>query len=291
MKNEQRYQNAAALRQALEERLNRQAREKGLDVQRLRRQVAFDRFLARMTLSRLEFALKGGYALELRLNQARATRDIDIALRIRPKDKEISKYGPADIQEVLQTAVESDPGDRFEFIIGMARMEIAAHPAAGWRFPVTARLAGYDFIRFSVDLVTNDPWLGPHGRVAMPDWLGFAGIAAPRTPVVSAEQQLAEKLHAFTQPCRVANSRVKDLVDLLLLSRLKGLSVKRVRLAAEATFKLRGTQDFPPPFPLPGSDWSGPFRQLALGCGVDSFLSEAVDEVSSFCERNGLTIP
>jgi hypothetical protein len=37
VKSDPRYQTAAGLRMALEERLNRQAREKGLDVLRLRR--------------------------------------------------------------------------------------------------------------------------------------------------------------------------------------------------------------------------------------------------------------
>jgi len=42
------YQTAGALRTAPETRLQTRAREAGTDLQRLRRQVAFDRFLARM---------------------------------------------------------------------------------------------------------------------------------------------------------------------------------------------------------------------------------------------------
>jgi hypothetical protein len=48
VKKEFRYKTASGLRMALEERLNRLARKKGMDVMRLRRHVAFDRFLARV---------------------------------------------------------------------------------------------------------------------------------------------------------------------------------------------------------------------------------------------------
>jgi len=45
---ERKYASGIALRTALEERLKRVSREEGIDLQRLRRQVAFDRFLARL---------------------------------------------------------------------------------------------------------------------------------------------------------------------------------------------------------------------------------------------------
>lgn len=290
MKEILRYATAAALRQGLEERLNASARERGLDVQRLRRQVAFDRFLARVASAPgMEIALKGGYALELRLRQARTTKDIDISLRVAPGTGGSAPAGPAWIQDRFQAAAAADPGDHFEFVIGVAAKEIGNAPAAGWRLPVEARLAGRQFIRFSLDVVMGDPWLEPHERVTAPDWLGFAGIEAPRLPVVSREQQFAEKLHAYTMPRRIANSRVKDLVDLLLLLRLRGLSARRIRRAAEATFRQRGTHPFPPFFPLPEAGWSSPLRRLARECGLDVTLSEAGDEVGSYCERKRLT--
>ena len=64
---ERKYASGAALRTALEERLKRASREEGIDLQRLRRQVAFDRFLARLvSASNRDWILKGGYAMELR---------------------------------------------------------------------------------------------------------------------------------------------------------------------------------------------------------------------------------
>jgi len=43
-----RYATTAAFRRALEDRLQDIARKEGVDLQRLRRQVAFDRLLARL---------------------------------------------------------------------------------------------------------------------------------------------------------------------------------------------------------------------------------------------------
>jgi hypothetical protein len=67
---------------ALEDRLKQIALVENMDIMRLRKQVAFDRFLARLFSSTDKdiFVLKGGYSLELRLRRARTTKDIDLAI-------------------------------------------------------------------------------------------------------------------------------------------------------------------------------------------------------------------
>jgi hypothetical protein len=76
------YATSTAFRRALEDRLIRMASNENVDVQRLRREVAFDRFLTRLFLKdAAPWMLKGGYAMELRIKGARATRDIDLAVR------------------------------------------------------------------------------------------------------------------------------------------------------------------------------------------------------------------
>jgi hypothetical protein len=70
---------ACACRSAGEGRLSATAKEQGLDLQRLRRQVAFDRLLCRLfRQADSPWLLKGGYAMELRIRSARTTRDIDL---------------------------------------------------------------------------------------------------------------------------------------------------------------------------------------------------------------------
>ena len=79
------YATAAAFRRALEDRLQDIAGKESVDLQRLRRQVAFDRLLARLFQGKqplaLPWVLKGGYAMELRIKAARTTKDIDLAMR------------------------------------------------------------------------------------------------------------------------------------------------------------------------------------------------------------------
>jgi hypothetical protein len=61
MKTGREYGSGLALRTALEERLKRISREQAVDLQRLRRQVAFDRFLARLFRhGDKNWVLKGG---------------------------------------------------------------------------------------------------------------------------------------------------------------------------------------------------------------------------------------
>src|ERR1700686_1568670 len=76
------YATAGAFRRALEERLKRASVTEQIDPNRLRRQVSFDRLLARLFREdTAPWVLKGGYALELRFKAARSTVDIDLALQ------------------------------------------------------------------------------------------------------------------------------------------------------------------------------------------------------------------
>jgi len=74
------YQTAAAFRRAITDHLNNRANREGVSVNRLQKQLAFERFLARLFNGGEDrLVLKGGYALELRLpGHARATRDLDL---------------------------------------------------------------------------------------------------------------------------------------------------------------------------------------------------------------------
>ena len=79
------YPTAARFRQALETRLLQRALREGTDVNRLRAQVAFERFLARLFIVSEDLVLKGGYALEIRLSErARTTLDLDLSASFAP---------------------------------------------------------------------------------------------------------------------------------------------------------------------------------------------------------------
>ena len=79
------YKTSAAFRRALEEGFRQQSLEGGQPLTRLRKIVAFDRFLARLAKKEPEaWIVQGGFALQLRLGtRARTTKDIDGSAIIR----------------------------------------------------------------------------------------------------------------------------------------------------------------------------------------------------------------
>lgn len=76
------YASPEAFRMALEQRLRTQARDQGRDLSRQRQLVVFDRFLARVFEHLGERVIaKGGITLELRLERARTTKDVDLWMK------------------------------------------------------------------------------------------------------------------------------------------------------------------------------------------------------------------
>ena len=249
------YTSPSAFRQALEERLKTISRQCGTDFQRLCRQVAFDRFLARLFMERTgDWALKGGYAMELRFVTARSTRDLDFTLRAGNAESALDQ---------LQRAGAREIGDFFSFRVGEATMDLDAAPYGGARYPVESRLDGRTFVKFHLDVGIGDVILEPVEMMVTRDWLGFAEIPSPSVAMIAREQQFAEKVHAFTVPRLSPNSRVRDLVDMYLLITSGSLNAAACTEALRRTFERRGTHEVPKELALPPADWDRPFQALA----------------------------
>ena len=284
MKAPKRYASATASRVALESRLKVLAQAEGLDLQRLRRQVAFDRLLGRLFAEpEAPWLLKGGYAMELRLNTARTTRDIDLALRRLPVASADWEANVPDVLESLREAGNQNLHDFFTFVIGSAMQDLDAAPYGGARFPVDARLAGRTFAKFHLDVSTGDVLRGPYESLSGRDWLEFAGIASATFPAVSPEEQFAEKLHAYTLPrTGPENTRVKDLVDLVLLIGRVRLNTSRLPQAIRETFQRRKTHEIPSKLLPPPASWSGPLSAMATECRLEPDLEKLFGEVTQF---------
>jgi hypothetical protein len=250
-------------------------------LQRLRRQVAFDRFLARLFQVgeplALPWALKGGYAMELRIKAARTTKDIDLTMRgvLNPAEKKDDKKNLA-VLEKLQEAAALRSDDFFVYTISEPISDLDAAPYGGARFPVEARLDGRVFVGFHLDVGIGDAVMEPLEVIEGRDWLGFAGIASPSLYIIPREQQFAEKLHAYTLPRKgAANTRVRDLVDMVLLIQSGTLDKARVDEAIRLTFDRRGTHTLPKALPKPPSDWKKPYDALAKECGLSGTVDGA----------------
>lgn len=117
----------------------------------------------------------------------------------------------------------------------------------------------------------GDAVLDPPEWVETSDLLDFAGIPAVQVALFPLAQQIAEKIHAYTFPWHGwSNTRVKDLVDLVLLLQLEQVDSERVRQALAASFKTRGTHPVPDELPVPPEDWAEPYGALAEELGLEA---------------------
>ena len=254
----QTYASPQAFKQALEQRL-RSASSSGVDFGRRRQLLVFDRFLARVMAVFGDAALlKGGLVLELRLERARTTKDIDLRLIGSPEHvlAELQKVGRLDLKDFMTFEITPDT-EHPEIQSDGMRYE-------GFRFRTECRLAGKLYgQRFGVDVAFGDPILGEPEIVNAEDTLAFAGVAPPALRLYPIETHLAEKIHAYTLPRLRPNTRVKDLPDIALLGTMQPLDAKRLRLALTQTFEFRGTHAVPSSVPNPPATWSTPYGQLA----------------------------
>lgn len=252
------YSSPEAFKQALEQRL-RSATETGSEFVRRRQLLVFDRFLARIVAVLGDAAtLKGGLVLELRLERARTTKDIDLRLM----------GPPDDILVKLQDAGRRNLGDFMTFEVGPDD----DHPEIqndgmlydGLRFRAECRLAGKVFGQaFGVDVAFGDPILGEPEIAVADDVLAFAGIVPPTLRLYPVATHIAEKLHAYTMPRSRPNSRVKDLPDLALLATTQDIDAKLLRDALEQTFTFRNTHPLPLLVPAPPPAWETPYAAMA----------------------------
>lgn len=276
------YATAEAFRRALEDRLYKLAEKDTVDIQRLRRQVAFDCLLARLFADpAAPWVLKGGYAMELRIKEARTTQDIDLVLKATPKSRADDAEKDR-VRAALQDAADRDLGDFFVFTVGRQMRSLDAAPYGGARYPIAAAMADRRFVSFHLDAALGDPVLEPLATIEGRDWLAFAGIRPGRFPTLSTEQHLAEKFHAYTLPRSRPNTRVRDMVDMALLLRTDRLDRRRVQEALKAVFTRRKTHPIPSELEPPPAAWEAPYRDLAVDCGLPSDIRVAFDELQAF---------
>ncbi|MBW2703394.1 MAG: nucleotidyl transferase AbiEii/AbiGii toxin family protein [Deltaproteobacteria bacterium] len=252
------FESPAAFKQALEQRL-RNTSASGADFSRRRQLIVFERFLARIFQFMGDLVvLKGGLVLELRLERARTTKDVDLRLFGAPKRvlEQLQQAGRIDLGDFLSYEVRLDPRH--------PKIQNDGMPYGGLRFRAEAMLAGKLFGQaFGVDVAFGDMILGEPDVIVAKDVLSFAGIAPPKLRLYPLESHIAEKLHAYTMPRARPNSRVKDLPDLALLAKVRVIDAKLLRDALEQTFAFRGTHDVPATLPEPPSSWDDVYRRMA----------------------------
>ena len=273
------YADPEAFRAALEARLQ-QASTGGQDLARRRRTVAFDRFLARLAVTdHRAWVLKGGAALEFRMpERARSTRDIDLALA--------DELEPAD--RLLQDLVDDPFGDYFSFRITRSRdLSDVLDRGVVVRLSLEALVGSRVFERFVVDVVIGEGMPATTERVVLGRAFSFADLPVVELAVIDLQTHWAEKLSAYLQRYNDRpNTRVKDLVDLVLLVEYGLEPDRQLRQAVETTFARR-SQDLPlAELPSMADSWAEPFAEMATELGLTTVLAnDAHDMIESFWRR------
>lgn len=285
-----RYDKPEAFRQALQARLRAVAARRDLSVQDVQLKLLIERLLARLFhLDDPPWVLKGGFAMELRYRpHARTTKDVDLSIRTADERGWADRL--AAVRARLQDAAELDLGDHLEFRVASAKKQPPGAPPGGARFPVDALLAGKRFGRFHIDVGFGDPVRGQPDVLVGDDVLGFAGIAPARVLAVAKSQQFAEKLHAYTRAWDDReNTRVKDLVDMVMLIQRGDLDAAEVRGAVEQTFARRHTHDPPDRLKQPPSAWAAEFPAMAKQAGLRvADAAEAFGVLARFAAELGI---
>lgn len=276
---------ARRLRTAIDARVLNQAA--GFDPGPLRRRFAYQRLLRRLSLdAHGGWVLKGGFLLETRLQfGARATKDLDLAM----------KAAGEDASARLATAVTADPdNDHFTFaIIKSIALPVGERGNRAWRITIDAVLDGRTFASLLIDIVDRLDEIGDAVEtvtVASPIIgldLGAASILA-----VDIAQHAAEKFHALCLifPDGRQNTRVKDLLDIVLLVEAELLPHPRLAERITAVFLVRDGGSPPETLPSPPASWRSDYALLASSTGATtSDLDAAFALASDLFQKNRLS--
>ena len=247
------YRSGAAFRAALLHKIRAEATARGLPAARLQLRFLFERLWLRLERAFPTVIIKGGAALEFRLELARTTRDLDLSVR---------QVAGEQLLEKLQEACQEDYGDFLTFQVKEGTpLENEAQRYEGRRLSVSCYLDNQIlFSQFGLDIAVGEPSRPPDllEIEAFPPELGTLKL-----PVYSVSSHIAEKLHAYTLPRNSPNSRVKDLPDIALLAKHQELEAGEVRAALQLTFTTRATHELSPSVPPAPVEWAEPYRRMS----------------------------
>jgi hypothetical protein len=269
---------------ALEQRLLSRSRDTEVGLDRLRRRVLFERIVSRLhTAEPGRWVLKGGMALEVRLrDDARLTKDIDLGLRD-------DVTGADELRERLVEALEVDvDDDKFTLIPGSVKQlmeDDGGRPT--WRVKISAELAGRPFGGVQVDVSPRAHELGATDLIPLPNSLDFAGIPAPLVEIIDLNRHAAEKFHGMLRDFGDReNTRVRDLVDLVILSEHELLKPSALAAAVRLVWSERDGVSPPTILPSLPPSWRGRYERLAAEHNVKamSFPAAASTAVMMWTE-------
>lgn len=207
-----------------------------------------DRFLSRVFADAESsgWLLKGGTGMLARVPEARHTQDVDLSVSGRSLDDAVAD---------LQRRVQRDYGDhmRFELLSSKPAGQGDTQPGLEMRQVVFACFVGEGRSRkrfgdVKVDVVVGPPPTGKPDRMEPATRLHLAReLPTAQYLVYPVADQMADKVcatmsHAY--PGGRASSRVKDLVDLVILGRTQIVGLRPLQVAIESKRVLSRIESF-----------------------------------------------
>lgn len=227
-----------------------------------------------------EGAVKGGTAMALRYGRAesRFTQDLDAA-RIKPMEKFRD-----DFEDDLRRGWAGFTGR----LVDREPPRPSGVPSAYVMQPFDVKLdyRGRSWRTVKLELGHNeiDDAEDPELRLAadLIELFTDVGLPAPSAiPVMRADHQVAQKLHASSSP---ENDRARDLVDLQLLEKGESLDLRQIKGTCVRLFEYRRQQSWPPLIAA-NAEWETLYTVAAEDLDVLATVDDAVAWANAFVER------
>jgi hypothetical protein len=255
------------------------SKAKGLDVESVRKNYAFNVMVRRFASGphANDLLLKGGFLIEVRFGVNRMTTDVDLSGKFGDKIKDVERKFRRALSSANEDILDLDDYEPFiGFLITDARETIGS--GKGVSLTIKTIIGAEEFTRFSVDLcvpdyeytVTDVTHTGP--KSIKNGWAESGRISA-----VSVENHLADKIHAYARP-RENPTRVRDLIDLSLMISEGSYDMEKLSEAVRSIFTAAWS-----PVPIaalagiqrPPESWRKPYETMASGVGLSLTIEEA----------------
>ncbi|MFV2145838.1 nucleotidyl transferase AbiEii/AbiGii toxin family protein [Isoptericola sp. G70] len=244
----------------------------------LQREYVYGRLLARVFADQDDsWVLKGGTALLMRVEDARHSKDVDLLHRVRDLSA-----AEVDLRRVLA----QDLGDWMRFVVtGTFPLGGDQQPdVSGMQVNVECFCGAQKIQAFHIDLVVGSLMTADPDVAAAPSVIAVPQIDPPRLRLYPVVDHVADKVCATeaVYPGGRESSRVRDLVDLLVIARTQQIdgSALDAAIAGERTHRgLPGRDAFTVP-----AAWSTTYAKVAANTPSPSGFDEAVVLAGDFLD-------
>lgn len=256
------YKSWTALLAAIKTAATQDAKAGGMDVSSQLAMARADRFLSRVFADgeSSEWLLKGGTSMLARVRETRATKDVDLASSTQTTEEAV---------DALCKCAAQDLGDHIRFELTRNRITGQGDHQPGVEtrrlvFTASDQQTGRWIGDVPVDLVVEPPPVGDIETIEPANRLRLTrSVRSSPYRLFPIADQVADKVCAthMRYPSGHHSSRVKDLVDLVVIARTQRVDLDQLRLAIETKRVLSRLDPFDT-FTTP-DDWDTTYRRLA----------------------------